>query len=952
MGISFAAPWALLLLVPLAAWLYFQWRRKLKGRSDGRSRLITIVRTLLFLVLILTLAAPSVRYSVEKKAVIFVADLSASMDENRERVEDFIRQAMLERDADDLAGIVVTAQGALVEWPVSGRDGFDSFLSAVKPDYTSLADGLRLAGALFPRDAQKRIVLLSDGRQNTGDALEQARFLESRGIQVDVVPLERPFGPEVLIASVDAPSSARIGENVPLEVEVRSTGAANAVLRVYVDGALAAGGDVLLEEGEKRFAFDVRLEEAGFHTVRVTIESEADTLYHNNRADAFVSVHGPPAVLVLEDRPGAGDNVAGSLRATGLEVDVQPASLFPDSLDGLGRYSGIVLVDVPADALGEQKMEVLRAAVRDLGKGLVVIGGGHSLTMGGYEDTPLEQVLPVTSEVPERREKGKVALVLVIDKSGSMSGAGTDGVAKVEMAKEAARLSLEELEMYDIAGVVAFDAANWWLVPLEEIGSEEHLETMQKSIGTLAADGGTDIYPALAAAVQAIADAPAPRKHIILLTDGISQPGDYAGLLATMEEKEITLSSIAVGRDSDANLLQWLADRGGGRFYFTDRARDIPQILTGETRLAARNAIVEEPTTPLVAGNSPVLQATGGVFPTLDGYVMTMPRNTARVVLVSPGGDPLLAQWQYGLGRSVVWTSDSEGRWTTGLLEWERAPAFWSALVDWTLPPEEAPFLIKTEVEAGEAAVLVEGQSQEGADLAVRVIGPDLQSVEVPLQATSPDRWEAGFPVNEQGSYFLQVTEQAPDGGIRTTAGGLVVPYSPEFKDLEADEDLLERLAAVTGGKVLASPQEAFSPGLPPAYGALPLAWWLLMAAAVLLPLDVAVRRLNVRPAEALAWLANARAAMAQKRLARQEEPASPVLGEMRRRRERRVKVAPARQPSGASQKEPAPYRQPTPAMERKSAPPETPRPDEAPAETPESSTERWLRAKRRARGK
>jgi uncharacterized membrane protein len=599
-------------------------------------------------------------------------------------------------------------------------------------------------------------------------------------------------------------------------------------------------------------------------------------------------------------------------------------------------------------------MEIVRAAVRDLGKGLLVIGGSHSLTMGGYRNTPLEEVLPVTSEVPERQEKGKVALVLVIDKSGSMSGVGSDGVAKVEMVKEAARLSLEELETYDLAGVVAFDAANWWLVPLEEIGGEANLEEMQKSIGTLVANGGTDIYPALVTACQALADTSTPRKHIVLLTDGNSQQSDYSNLLAMMREQEITLSTIAVGLDADANLLQWLADRGEGRFYFTDRARDIPQILTKETRLAARNAIVEELTMPLVAGSSPVLQATGGEFPTLGGYVMTMPRNQARMVLVSPKGDPLLAQWQYGLGRSIVWTSDSEGRWTTALSDWERIPVFWSALVDWTLPPEEAPFQVKSEVKAGEATVQVEGEAPEDASLSMRIVGPKLDVIEVPLQATSPERWEAEFLTSEQGSYLVQITEETPEGERRTTTSGLIVPYSPEFRDLEANQGLLERLAAITGGRILTNPSESFEPGLPPAYGDMPLVWWLLMVAALLLPLDIAFRRLNVRSTEALALLAMARDLVLRRGRSRQAGLAMSVLVNIRRRRVQRVRVRVGDDAPDSSSRETAPYSRNAhrKADKKRGVADEEPTQDRGQTELSEPSTERWLRAKRRAKRK
>jgi hypothetical protein len=418
-----------------------------------------------------------------------------------------------------------------------------------------------------------------------------------------------------------------------------------------------------------------------------------------------------------------------------------------------------------------------------------------------------------------------------------------------------------------------------------------------------------------------------------------------------MQEQEITLSTIAVGLDADANLLQWLADRGEGRFYFTDRARDIPQILTKETRLAARNAIVEEPTMPLVAGSSPVLQATGGEFPILGGYVMTLPRNMARVVLVSPKGDPLLAQWQYGLGRSIAWTSDSEGRWTASLTDWERSPAFWSALVDWTLPPEEAPLQIKSEVEAGEATVQVEGEAREGASLSMSIVTPKLDAIRTPLRATSPGIWEAEFQANEQGSYLVQVTEETPDGGRRSITGGLVVPYSPEVKDLEANQGLLERLAAITGGKVLTAPSQSFGSGLPPAHGDMPLAWWLLMAATLMLPLDIAFRRLNLRLNEIPGLLVSARDVVLRRGGSRQDSPAMPVLGNIRKRRGQRVRVQVSENISDTHETESYSRNIHVKATQKRAADKE-PTQSKEQTETSEPSTERWLRAKRRARRK
>ena len=951
MGISFGQPLALLLLLPAVGSVLYLWRQSKRGQKGLRGRSILALRMLLVTLLVLALAVPAVRYTVNRQAVVFVADLSASVQQQRTQVEEFVKQAIEAGGSDDKAGIVAIGRDALVEWPVTKEGGFGEFQSEVRADNTDLAEGLRLAAALLPADARRRIVVISDGQENLGDAVEQARFLRAQGIQVDVVPLEGPLGPEVLVASVVAPSSTSTGERVPVEVTVGSTREANASLQVSVDGAVVVTRQVALEVGETRFAFDVGIDRPGFHTVSVTVSSEADTRFQNNRADAFVNAQGPPTILVTEDRKDAGKNISQALGATGLQVEVIPTTLFPESLEELGRYSGVVLVDVPAKSLGQGKMEVIRAAVRDLGKGLLVVGGAHSFTMGEYRDTPLEEILPVTSEVPEREEKGKVALGLVIDKSGSMSGAGSDGVAKVEMAKEAARLSLEELEPYDLAGVVAFDASSWWLVPIGEVGTESNLKGMQDSIGTLIANGGTDIYSALGTAYEGLANSPAPRRHMVLLTDGISQSGNYQWLLSAMKEDEITLSTIAVGLEVDFGLLEWLAEEGGGRFYFTDRARDIPQILTKETRLAARHAIVEEPTTPLLAGSSPVLRATGGEFPTLGGYVTTLPRNTARVVLVSPRGDPLLTQWQHGLGRSIAWTSDSEGRWTSTLNAWERAPAFWAALVDWTLPPEEEAFQTKGDVKAGVATVVVEGDVPEDARLSARVVGPQLDVMNVPLLATALGRFEAEFPANDQGSYLLQIVEEGSQGGVRSTVTGLVALYSPEYEVLDGRPDLLKRLAAITNGRILNNPSESFGPGLPPAYGDVPLNWWLLMVAVLLLPLDVAFRRLNFSLTEVRTWAAATKERAFRARGTRQHSAASPALERMQQRRAAQVRL----ELGNPSQREPemAPSSTsvgPSAKPEKEHSRSQTMSPTPLQPEEPEPATKRYLRAKRRAK--
>ena len=845
MEISFGQPWALLLLPLAMGGVFYVWRRGSRGRTVHRSRASLVIRLLLFSTVILALSAPTLLQAVTKQAIVFVADLSTSTVEQHTEIKSFIREATKARKGGDKTAVVAVGRNAMVDTPLSGTHGFSEFRAVVDSDYTNLASGLRLAEALLPQDAQKRIVLLSDGRQNLGDVLKEAQPLLSRGIRVDVVLLDKFTGPEALVEALDVPSSANVGERIPVRVRITSTTPGRALLRLSLDNRTVVEVGVLLKRGMSEFDFEIPVEERGLYNLSATLEAEGDTLVQNNRADILLQVEGAPLVLVVEGSPGAGTNISRALGSTGLESETRSASDFPNSLQELQRYKAVVLVDVPAKALSDLHMQLIQTAVRDLGKGLVAIGGEQSFTAGEYEGSPLEEVLPVKSQVP-RTGRSEIVLALLVDKSGSMAAAPTGGKAKIEMAKTAAIGALEELLPDDLVGVLAFDADNHWLVPIQKIGEAENLKKMQRAIASLLADGGTDFWSALSTASAVISDFQVPRKHIILLTDGHSLPGDFDSIVAGIKEQNITVSTIGIGDGADVDLLTMLAKEGQGRFYFVERSQDIPRIVIQETRLATRPAIVEEAVQAQVAGSSPVLDVIGRQFPTLEGYVVTRPKSVASVVLVSERGDPLLAQWQYGLGRSIAWTSDSQGRWTQDLNAWELAGRFWSALVDWTIPPEQLSMQLQTSFSQGTGYLVVEGETPKGAKLTARILTPELERIEVPLKASAPARYEATFQAVEQGVYMVQVTEESPSGERRSLTQGLSLPYSTEYRDLEPDPDLLEEVAIITGGEVLTDPTAAFARNLPTSYGQAPLTWWLLMLATLLLPVDVAVRRMNV----------------------------------------------------------------------------------------------------------
>jgi secreted protein with Ig-like and vWFA domain len=848
MSFSFSQPLALALLPLLAVTVVF-WLRPRTLLGPARRAVSLAVRLLLVLLLVGSLAGTALRLPSGRLAVVFAADRSASAEPSAGFIEDWIRQALAARPKDDPAGVIAFGRSPLVEAPVSDEPRFSRFRERPAADYTDLAAALRLGAALLPPGVGQRIVLLSDGQANLGNALEQAEVLRRQGTIVDVVALPAPSGPEVLVSSVEAPARVHEGAKFPVQVILESAEANAGTLRLYVDNKLQGEQRVALAAGQTGYALRELSLPPGYHSLRVALEPERDRLVQNNEGWAFVNVTGPPSILVVEGQPGDGRNLAAALTATGMKVDMKAPNAFPPSPSELQAYAATVLVDVPAGDLSAGALDRLRSVVRDFGRGLVVVGGSNSFGPGGYRGTPLEEILPVSSQIPAVKDKGRAALVLVIDKSSSMGiGEPNSGTTKMEMAKEAARRAVAELDPDDFAGVLAFDTAFRWVWPVQKVGDGNALKALQNEIARIQADGGTNIFPALETGYRAVAGTDAQLRHVILLTDGQSQSGDYFGLIARMAPQQVSLSTIGIGRDTDQNLLKRMAAEGNGRYYYTERARDIPQIVLKETKIAARNPLVEEPVQPRVAGASPILRAIDSALPALDGHVLTTAKDAAQTLLISPRGDPLLAQWQFGLGRSVAWTSDSQGRWTASFASWPDASKFWSGLVDWVLPPDEDPLRLEVSAVAGLGHLAVETDAPPvtRVETLARITGPAGDARTVRLAASAPGRFEGTFPANDSGAYLIQVTQRDPTGGEQRASGGLVVPYSPEYRAPQPDPQFLARLAQAGGGRVLTQAADAWAPLARPAQSERDLSLTLLLLALFLFPLDIAVRRLTL----------------------------------------------------------------------------------------------------------
>ena len=849
MSLELVQPYALLglLLLPVFALLHRVSRSHL---PTNRRRTALALRLAVVSLLVVAASGPRVVQSTDQLAVAFLVDSSDSVPPQvREQAVSWVRQALAAKSDRDRSVVIAFGEHAQIDRPLGNFNDLPGITSVVDGGHTNIAEAIRLGLASLPSGVARQIVLLSDGNENVEKSVEQARLVAAAGVPVSVVPLATQSGPEVLVRQVETPSFVREGESFTATVTVESNSDTHGKLHLLSDNRLLQTQEVDLEPGTNTINLPQEPLSPGFHLFKAQIEVDQDTFPQNNESGSYTVVQGKPRVLLIEGEPGEAKFLNEALVAGGLVTDVRGPSESPLDPAGLRAYESVVLVNVPASKMTPNQMKAIQTYVRNLGGGLVVVGGDKSYGVGRYGHTPLEEALPVTMDLRGKTLTASVALVLVIDASGSM--AGGPGASKEDLAKEAAVRATELLGDQDQIGVISFDDTPRWVVEMQNMTDPAGVQT---AIGSISPGGGTAIYPALEGAYDALVQREAKVKHVILLTDGLSTGGDYDLLTNRMRAQNITLSTIAVGSDADFVLLRKLADIGKGRYYEGNDPFDLPQLVVKETQEVARAAIVEEPFKLSQVGTSPLLDGFNvGSLPPLQGYVSTTPKPSSQVLLVSQQVDPVLTEWQYGLGHVVAWTSDAKNRWAQDWVNWPDFGRFWAAAVKRTIPnPVDRNNQVTVTPDSNGVRITVDSVADDRSYVnflrtQATLVTPDQQQMSLELPQVAPGRYEAEAPAAAEGPYFLNITQQGADGQAQVSRpAGFVVPYSPEYRTLRSNPDLLSQLARLTGGRQLADPLQTFDHSIP-AGGSPREIWPLLVTLAALLFLfDVAVRRLRL----------------------------------------------------------------------------------------------------------
>jgi Ca-activated chloride channel homolog len=463
-------------------------------------------------------------------------------------------------------------------------------------------------------------------------------------------------------------------------------------------------------------------------------------------------------------------------------------------------------------------------------------------------------------EVKQKVEIPSLAVMLVIDRSGSMAMGmkDNDKINKLEVAKESAHLVVDLLDERNEVGVLSFDTEFVWHVPIQPAKNKQQIH---REISAIKAGGGTDGYPAVREGYRALFDRDALLKHVIFLSDGQMTRGDFAGLIRRMVKDKITVSGVAIGSDADVQLMNDVSKWGRGRFYFTEETSTVPRIFTLETQLASKASLIEQPFKAIVTGphHEAIQDIDWAKAPPLGGYVATSIKGTADQLLMTHQEDPLLAAWRYGLGRSVAFTADAKAKWGILWLRWGSYNKFWAQVVRWTLRANtRSDTTVSVDRRDGQAVVTVDGIDPKGdfinfLDGQLGVVNPDKRQSVVELEQVAPGRYRGTFGARDEGVYLAGLTTRREQQNFGSQIVGTVVPYAQEYRELGANEGFLREVSELTGGGPLSDAKEAFTANRRRSRIPTDLWPWLVGLVTVALVPEIAMRR--VGPALArLAW--------------------------------------------------------------------------------------------------
>lgn len=845
LSLEILRPYAFI-IIPLAILFIAIMARFMIRMTRKKKVSILIFRVLVFTFLALALAGISIKWTIDTTTTMFVVDASDSTSMFRETAERFIREALPLKTKKDKTGVITFGSDSLIEQFISKNNTFSKLETKPVGTYTNIENGLTTALSLLPQNNKKRVVLITDGEENEGSAYKIAPSLLEQNIDFKVFKIEKAEGNEVAVESVTIPEKINLGDEFTIVTNITSTLSTSAKVTLYSGRDKRGEQEVQLQKGNNKFVFKDTADAGGFKSYKVVVEPASDTELKNNEYSSFTNVQDKPRILLIEDKSGEASELEKMLIASKMDYKKINAAAAPRNIEELNQYKTIITCNVHIDSLNKGFLNAMEPYVKDFAGGFIATGGDEGFILGEYLNSPLEKVLPVYMDMRGKKSIPEMGLVLVIDRSGSMDG-GNQHVKKIDLAKDAALKAADTLRDIDEIGVIAFDDQVEWAVKRQKA---ENRNDIKNKIGNINIRGGTTILPSLAEAYKSLKDSKTKIKHIILLTDGQAENTGYDPLIEKLKQEKITVSTVAVGKDSDTKLLQGIAKKAGGRYYYTDENTNIPRIFAKEIFMAASVYLNEREFTPVLNSNHQILNGvlTEEKLPNLFGYVGSSPKETARMILRSDEEDPILSVWQYGLGKTVAWNSDISGKWSRNYINWDKNLKLWQNIINYTVEnygDESGHVEVKNVGSKGEITLETKNAGEDLSVTAV-VMAPDSTNKEIKLNPSSPGKYTGSFDMKETGVYMVNVRQNKGEHVLGAINSAVALQYSPEYKIATQSRSNLDKMLSEMGVSYIKSPSEVFAGELKEVSSKTNLTPYFLTMALILFFFDIVIRKLNL----------------------------------------------------------------------------------------------------------
>mgnify|MGYP003346101009 CR=1 FL=1 len=859
--LEFSRPWAFLLLL-FVPWLWWMQAAGHAGLPSRRAVWAGLIRLVLCGLLIFVLAEPRAVRTSDTVSVVYNVDVSDSVSPWRSEALNFVAATAAEKPGTDEAGLVVFGRTPAVEYPPRVVFPFERFVnSQVGQDATNLEQSLALSAAMLPEENVGRIVLVSDGTETVGQLKDVVDDLQARGVSVSVVPMNYVYDSEVLLERLDLPRFVRQGETYEASVVLNSLQAARGTLVLSEAGREISRREIEFPAGKTRYSVPIRVDEPGYYeySARIEVAPDADSRQENNEVRNYLYLDGPGKVLLVRDVAGRPEEIRfleQALRQGERQLEVITALEFPQDPLSLMPYDAVIFADIPADALVGTQIQAMHDAIRDLGIGFLMVGGPNSFGPGGWQGSLIEDALPISMEITNKKVLPKGALAIILHTCEFPQGNS--------WAKRITKRAIQVLNSQDEVGVLAQTmTGDAWIFDLTPASEYESLATQinNAEIGDMGTFGTT-----MQMGLTSLLQSDAASRHMIIISDGDAQ-APTPELVAKFVENQVSVSTVAVfPHNGDASTLQDIAGATGGRFYFPSDPNELPSIFVKEAKTLRRTQIQTRDFVPVVTGVDPILRDISD-SPELHGYVLASRKEDPRAVVVLSAPqtesekaageeelDPILAVWRYGLGVTAAWTSDYTDRWGSDWVKWDQ----FQQLVSQTMTrisrtKREQSLRVYTYVNGNEGVVVVEDFHPEETllDVNVSVTGPNGFEQSQPVRQIAPRRYQTTMPLKGEGRY--QVLIGASDGTRNETAyAGFIVSYSPEYLRFRANPAVLREIAEATGGQELEIDGDPLETARklygerPQKRSSRPIFEWYLILAACVLPLDVAVRRVQL----------------------------------------------------------------------------------------------------------